>query len=399
MPQDYFFAPRATATTGSGTKDSPWAAELFESKMIALGSNAIAHLDAGTYPVRGTNGNAYDATTNPGWQIQNHVYGQRGAVIQLQNPVNPTNNQLKVVHNPTSLPLDGIEVEGITIDCNASAFSGSMSACKFEGLVLYGRNLKVRRVKVIKHLGVLSGGNEAWAAAIFQPPAGNQTGNHTPSAFIDCEASGPLGDYTNGFTIGGEIATNPMAGQILGCRCYDHTAGYAFGIGNVRQGLIADSTAVNCQQGFYDDASGGYGLDFLRNQILRIPATSANGGRGFVITTGAGAGDWRNIRIADCVFEMEAAILSDRPNGISINANTNNVLGLTVERNQFRYNAGYGTHSHGAKSSGSDAYACALANGASTNIRNWSAAGNTYAPTMTLSMSGFSTSGFSQPTY
>jgi hypothetical protein len=398
MPQDYYFAPRATATTGSGTKDSPWAAELFESKMIALGSSAIAHLDAGTYPVRGTTGSAYNATTNPGWQIQNHVYGQRGAVIQLQNPVLTASGSIKTVHNPQDLPLDGIEVEGITIDCNASAFSSQQPTCKIEGLVLYGRNLKVRRVSIINHYGSLTASNEAWAASIYQPAAAYQTGNHTPSSFIDCEARSPLGDYTNGFQIGGILATNPMSGHILGCRAYDHTAGYAFGIGNVRQGLIADCTAVNCQIGYYDDASGGYGLDFLRNQILRIPATSSNGGRGFVIQTGAGVGDWQNVRIADNVFELAPVVVSDRPNGLLLAAPVNNIIGLTVDRNQFRYSDGYGTHSHGAKTSGSDAYACSLSV-TSGNIRNWGGSGNTYAPTMALTMGGFSTAGFSQPTY
>lgn len=399
MPTDYFFAPRPSGVTGRGTKDSPWSADIFEARMIDLGSEAIAHLDAGIYPVRGTTGSAYNAVTNPGWQIQNSLYGERGAIIQLQNPILSASGSIKTVHNPQDLPLDSIEVEGVTVDCNASAFIANEPTCKIEGMVLYGRNLRVRGVRIINHYGKLSASNEAWAASIYQPGAGYQTGNHSISSFVDCEAASPLGDYTNGFQIGGILATNPMAGHIIGCRVQDHTEGYAFGIGNVRQGLVADSFAVNCKIGYYDDASGGYGLDFLRNQILRIPATASQGGRGFVIQTGGGSGDWSNVRIADNIFEMAATIPSDRPNGILVGATTNNVFGLTVERNQFRYSAGYATHSHGAKVSGADAYACVLAEGGPPYLRNWSAAGNTYAPTMALYMGAFSTAGFSQPTY
>ena len=183
MPE-YWIGPGA-ATSNLGTLAQPFdgsTASKFDDAMERLPTNSVIHLLPGVFQTEGFDG----------WSPKSgqKLKGAGMDVTTVQLASGALDHDTVIMNRDGNSGSQGIEVQDMTVDCN---YTGG--DVHYNGVILWGANMAIRRVKVINGVGLTG---EAFLLCLM-PGATNSVGN----MIEECEVSQFRGGGVSAINIGG----------------------------------------------------------------------------------------------------------------------------------------------------------------------------------------------------
>lgn len=243
---DIWIAPGAPDPAQTGGIDGPFLVSNTGEMNAHLTAGETVHLAAGTYEV--------DGMMVPGDRSRLIGAGMGRTILHRVKDA----MMYALIQNEMARS-EGIEVSGLTIDCNeTSAF----------GIILFGSRNTVRDVHVLRHISPVHNGTqqESFAILLTNGSDGTQRIDSSENLIEGCRVTDFLGNYDGGIVISGWPPPRCAYGTVRNCSWIGSgvpDAGFDFS-GVVGAQVTEGCTVQNAAIGTYLEG-GGWGHTIIRN--------------------------------------------------------------------------------------------------------------------------------------
>lgn len=258
--------PRTDGQPGNGTQADPFngsTPDMLDSRLDRMPPHAVVNFLPGEYRSRGRN------NITGGWQPKRgqKLIGEGAESVLKLVEAQEEGSPHVLIGSEYNAQCDGLEISNLTLDCLIDAQPGVVAA---GGIAVYGSHVKIERVQV-ENWGSRTDRFEGFAVAANggHPDYGSACGN----LIIQCRAVKATRNMSaagaTAFAVFGadELRWAHRAPVIRECFVSGRGSRLvrAFTITGSIDGLVEESSAEQCQFGYYADSSFNHGITIRKN--------------------------------------------------------------------------------------------------------------------------------------
>jgi len=242
IDREIFLAPRPDKKSGQGTSENPFnvcSPDLFLKQMLAIPSDSVIHFAPAIYevwPYHTENDRSRVWQPKAGWKM----LGQGATLKAIEHRANSV-----VIGCDYNRQAHGLEIEGLTIDCNLPADKPVMCG----GVSVQGSHTRIRRVKVVN----FGTHNETECFAIASTGGHEEFGPEQDLLIEDCVVEKPSNTSAGGGITAIMITGLGDGARISGCSVSGKRINNALTIDRMTGSVIEGNIVNGASRGVYND--------------------------------------------------------------------------------------------------------------------------------------------------
>jgi hypothetical protein len=281
---EVWIAVRTDGLPGSGTQADPYdgsTPEKFDALMMSYYWTYNLRVNLmGPGPFRTYANHRW--AVRPGWVLSGD--GMYSTTLQMVGSVAGIHYTVNCISSDSNVSSDYITIQDLTVDCNWAELSrtadngaGGEKNIATSGIVLFGSNNLVQRVRAINCYGSWANLKESFGISLTAPVSSDGTNN----VIQFCRAELPQGNMQDAFALTGWVNSTPYHlitdSKVLSSTCVGVNngtvdAGFTsagVNLGNVKNCVVDGNSFTDCYGTAYNDTGSLDGVQITNNTVIR----------------------------------------------------------------------------------------------------------------------------------